>query len=124
MLPPGERWPADLAALRVSRVKLGDRRLRNPLQHLLREDTQQLPADVEGLEDRPVLVRACGGKGAGLRRGRERGGVTTGAGKGQGYDGGGKGAGSRRGRERGGVTTTGCVAMSPVVFPVSDGILV
>lgn len=41
----------------LSRVKLGQSALRNPLEHLFGENTQQLPTDVQSLEDRPVVVR-------------------------------------------------------------------
>uniref|UniRef100_A0A182QVN8 Uncharacterized protein n=1 Tax=Anopheles farauti TaxID=69004 RepID=A0A182QVN8_9DIPT len=43
---------------RVARVELGQDRGRDTLEHLLREDTQQLPADVERLEHGTVLVVA------------------------------------------------------------------
>lgn len=40
----------------LSGVELGQGALRDPLQHLLREDPHQLPADVQGLKHAPVLV--------------------------------------------------------------------
>lgn len=43
---------------RISGVELGEYRGGYALQHLLREDTQQLPADVERLEYGAVLVVA------------------------------------------------------------------
>lgn len=46
-------------AVSVARVVLGQRGLRDALQHLLREDTQQLPPDVQRLEDGAVLVVPC-----------------------------------------------------------------
>lgn len=39
-------------------VELGQRALRDPLQHLFGEDSQQLPADVQRLVHRPVVIRA------------------------------------------------------------------
>uniref|UniRef100_A0A2M4D215 Putative secreted protein n=1 Tax=Anopheles darlingi TaxID=43151 RepID=A0A2M4D215_ANODA len=42
----------------VARVELGQNRGRDTLEHLLREDTQQLPADVERFEHGTVLVVA------------------------------------------------------------------
>ena len=42
----------------VPRVVLGQDVCRNPLQHLLGEDSEQLPSDVQGLEDGSVLVTA------------------------------------------------------------------
>ncbi len=48
--------------LRVPRVELGQSRGRNSLQHLLGEDPEELPADVERLEHRPVLVVALSDK--------------------------------------------------------------
>lgn len=47
-----------VASSRLSGVELRQRALRNPLQHLLGEDSQKLPADVQSLVDRPVVVRA------------------------------------------------------------------
>ena len=44
----------------VSRVELGEDRRRYAFQHLLGEDAQQLPPDVQRLEDGPVLVVALG----------------------------------------------------------------
>ena len=44
----------------VPRVELSQGRGRDPLQHLLGEDTEQLPADVQGLEDSAVLVVTLG----------------------------------------------------------------
>ena len=41
---------------RVPGIKLGKRARRNPLEHLLWKDPEELPADVEGLEYRPVMV--------------------------------------------------------------------
>lgn len=40
----------------LSGVELSQGALRDPLQHLLREDPHQLPADVQGLKHAPVLV--------------------------------------------------------------------
>lgn len=57
---------------RISRVELGQNRSWNSLKHLFREDTQQLPTDVQGLEDGTVLVvtlRKVGGEGG--RGGKE-----------------------------------------------------
>lgn len=51
----GVRWGGGLVA-RVSRVELGEDGGRDTLQHLLGEDTEQLPADVQGLEHGAVLV--------------------------------------------------------------------
>lgn len=42
-------------------VELSQSALRNPLQHLFGENSQQLPADVQGLKHRPVVVRTWGG---------------------------------------------------------------
>lgn len=39
----------------LARIELLQGRVGDSLEHLLREDTQQLPADVERLEDRAVL---------------------------------------------------------------------
>jgi hypothetical protein len=52
------RWGNLLS--RVSGVELGEHVGRNSLQHLLGEDTQQLPANVQRLEDGTVLVVALG----------------------------------------------------------------
>lgn len=41
---------------RVSRIEFGQNRGRNTLEHLLGEDTQQLPTNVQRLEDGTVLV--------------------------------------------------------------------
>lgn len=46
--------------LGIPRVELGQRALGDPLEHLLGEDPEQLPADVQGLEHRAVLVGPCG----------------------------------------------------------------
>lgn len=46
---PGGRLPG---------VKFSQGALRNPLEHLLGEDSQQLPADVQGFIHCPVVVRA------------------------------------------------------------------
>lgn len=62
----GARLPASLehsvrrGVLRrpLAGVELIDYALRDALQHLLREDAQQLPAQVQRLEHRAVLVRA------------------------------------------------------------------
>ena len=43
-------------------VELGDGALGDSLQHLLGEDTQQLPADVQRLVHRPVVIGAWGGR--------------------------------------------------------------
>jgi len=43
---------------RVPRVEFGQDGGRDTLKHLLGEDTQQLPADVQGFEDSAVLVVA------------------------------------------------------------------
>ena len=40
----------------ISWIELSERGLGNSLQHLLREDTKQLPSDVQGLLDRSILV--------------------------------------------------------------------
>lgn len=48
---PGGRLPG---------VKFSQGALRNPLEHLLGEDSQQLPADVQGFIHCPVVVRAWG----------------------------------------------------------------
>lgn len=40
----------------ISRIVLGQDVLWNSLQHLLREDSKKLPADVQGIKDSPVLV--------------------------------------------------------------------
>lgn len=56
----GDRWivgSGSVAHGGLSRVKLGQSALRNPLEHLFGENTQQLPTDVQSLEDRPVVVR-------------------------------------------------------------------
>lgn len=42
----------------LSGVKLGQGALRDPLQHLFGEDPHELPADVQGLKDASVLIRA------------------------------------------------------------------
>lgn len=42
---------------RLSRVKLGQRALWDSLQHLFGEDTQQLPANIQSLENRAVVIR-------------------------------------------------------------------
>lgn len=42
--------------LGLSGVELSQGALRDPLQHLLRKDPHQLPADVQGLKHTPVLV--------------------------------------------------------------------
>lgn len=57
-VPPGER-PL-VAAGGLSGVELGQGALGNPLQHLLGEDSQELPANVQGFVHRPVVVGACG----------------------------------------------------------------
>lgn len=44
----------------VARVELGEDGGGDTLQHLLREDTEQLPADVQGLEHCAVLVVTLG----------------------------------------------------------------
>lgn len=46
--------------LGIPRVELGQGALGDPLEHLLGEDPEQLPADVQGLEHRAVLVGPCG----------------------------------------------------------------
>lgn len=43
---------------RVSRVEFGQDVGRDTLQHFLREDTQQLPADVQRFENGTVFVTA------------------------------------------------------------------
>lgn len=43
----------------LSGVKLGQRALRDPLQHLFRENSHQLPADVQGFVHGAVFVSAC-----------------------------------------------------------------
>lgn len=57
-VPSGER-PL-VAAGGLSGVELGQGALGNPLQHLLGEDSQELPANVQGFVHRPVVVGACG----------------------------------------------------------------
>lgn len=47
-----------VAAGGLSGVELGQGALRNPFQHLLGEDSQQLPANVKSLVHRPVVVGA------------------------------------------------------------------
>jgi len=47
----------DLMA-RVPRVEFGQDGGRDTLEHLLGEDTQQLPANVQGFEDSAVLIVA------------------------------------------------------------------
>lgn len=44
----------------ISGVELGQGAGRDPLQHLLGEDPEQLPANVQGFEDGTVLVVALG----------------------------------------------------------------
>lgn len=46
--------------LGIPRVELSQGALGDPLEHLLGEDPEQLPADVQGLEHRAVLVGPCG----------------------------------------------------------------
>lgn len=41
---------------RVPRIEFSQNGGRNTLKHLLGEDTEQLPADVQGFEDSAVLV--------------------------------------------------------------------
>lgn len=48
-----------VAAGGLSGVELGQGALGNPLQHLLGEDSQELPADVKRFIHRPVVVGAC-----------------------------------------------------------------
>lgn len=55
--PEHPLW-SSVAGGRLPGVKLCQGALRNPLEHLLREDSQQLPADVQGFIHRPVVVRA------------------------------------------------------------------
>ena len=45
-----------LCSVGVTRVVLGQGALWDTLQHLLGEDSQQLPANVQGLKDGPVLI--------------------------------------------------------------------
>ncbi len=52
------RLCASVTGGRLPGVKLSQGALRNPLEHLLGEDSQQLPADVQGFVHRPVVVRA------------------------------------------------------------------
>lgn len=58
----GWRWKSGerplVAAGRLSGVELGQGALRNPFQHLLGEDSQQLPANVKSFIHRPVVVGA------------------------------------------------------------------
>lgn len=54
--------PASVTSCRLPGVKLGKGTLRNPLEHLLGEDSQQLPADIQGLIYCPVVVRSWGGQ--------------------------------------------------------------
>lgn len=49
---------ASVTGRRLPGVKLSQGALRNPLEHLLGEDSQQLPADVQGFIHGPVVVRA------------------------------------------------------------------
>lgn len=62
MFQPGhgevEGAPPLVAAGGLSGVELGQGALGNPLQHLLGEDSQQLPANVKSLVHRPVVVGA------------------------------------------------------------------
>lgn len=50
------RGLALVAAARLPGVELRQGALRNSLQHLLREDPEQLPADVQRLVHGPVVV--------------------------------------------------------------------
>lgn len=52
--------------LGIPRVKLSQGALGDPLEHLLGEDPEQLPTDVQGLEHRAVLVGTWGGGREGL----------------------------------------------------------
>lgn len=60
----GEGWRRDkkgaglVPGSGLAGVELGQGALRDPLQHLFGEDSQQLPADVQGLIHRPVVIRA------------------------------------------------------------------
>ena len=56
-----------MGALVLSRVELGDGAGGDSLEHLLGEDPQQLPADVERLEHGAVLVVTWRGGGGGVR---------------------------------------------------------
>lgn len=51
-------WGAVLV-LGIPRVELGQRALGDPLEHLLGEDPEELPADVQGLVHGAVLVGPC-----------------------------------------------------------------
>jgi len=51
---------ASVTGGRLPGVELRQGALGNPLEHLLGEDPQQLPADVQGFIHRPVVVRAWG----------------------------------------------------------------
>lgn len=47
---------ASVTARGLSGIKLRQGTLRNSLQHLLGEDSEQLPADVQGLVHGPVVI--------------------------------------------------------------------
>lgn len=44
---------------RISRIEFSQCCLRNSLQHFLGEDSQKLPANVQGLVNSAVFVRTC-----------------------------------------------------------------